>query len=168
MKSVKLFSKTVLGLFTLMLLVGALTGPVAAAPAQQDYSGLKYGLKRVELAVDALQDRIDNYSAAGDLTAEFIADEQANGYDTSDLEAALSDFRAKVNEAQALQATAAQVVDEKAGYDENGEVVDPRQAGETLKTAHRAIQDANQTMWSAGQDLRQALRDYRQSKRNNQ
>jgi hypothetical protein len=166
MKSVKLYGKTLLGLFTLVLLVGAMAGPAAAAQAEPDYSRLKYGLKRLELAVDALQDRIDNFTGAADLTAEFIADEQAKGYDTSELEAALRSFQAKIDEAQALQDTAAQAVEGKAGFDENGEVVDPQQAGETLKATHRAIQDANQTLFPAGQDLRQALRDYRQSKRN--
>ena len=60
---------------------------------------------------------------------------------------------------------AAEVLAEKAGFDEDGQVVDPRQAGDTLRTAHRSMQDAGETLRRAHQDFREAFRDYRQAKR---
>ena len=166
MKNSNFGLKSLLGIVVLTLLVGVWVAPAAAAPPdEQDYSGLKYGLKRALLQVDALQDYIDFAQANAELIEEFIQDEQDKGFDTSALEAALNELQAKIGEAQTLHAAAAQTLDEKAGFDENGEVVDPQQARDTLENAHHSMQDARQTLLRAQQDFRQALRDYRQGKR---
>jgi hypothetical protein len=168
MKHLNLAMKSLLGIMTLMLLVGMWVAPAAAAPpdeAEREYTGLKYALKWAVLRLDAQQDNIDNGRAMADLVEEFIADEQAAGNDTSALETALADARAKLDEAQAFHDTAAQILEEKAGYDDDGNVIDPLQARDTLKNAGRAMQDAAQTLRDARQDFHQAFRQYRQSKR---
>jgi len=55
---------------------------------------------------------------------------------------------------------------EKAGVDENGNVIDPAQARETLKNAHQKVREAAQILREAGQEFRQAMQEYRQNKRN--
>jgi ElaB/YqjD/DUF883 family membrane-anchored ribosome-binding protein len=166
-KHVNFVLKSLLGLVVLMLLVGALTAPALAAAKDEDgrdYAGLEYALKWMVLRLDAQQDNLDNARAAADLAEEYIADEQAAGYDTSALEAALADARAKLDEAQGFHDTAAQILEEKAGFDDEGNVVDPQQARDTLKNARQAMQDANQSLLEARRDFRRALQDYRQSK----
>ena len=170
MKQFNFLSKSLFSIIMLAIVVGAIAVPVAAAapPAQaeRDYTGLKYALKWLVLRADLQQDHLDHAQAGADLAAEFIAEEQAAGFDTSELEAALADFRASLTEAQGFHDTAAQILAEKAGFDSEGNVVDPRQARDTLKDAGRALQDSHQTLRIAGQDFRQAMRDYRQSKHN--
>ena len=166
MKNLNLVLKSGLGMVLVVLLFGVWGGPAAAAPPdQRDYSRLEYGLKLAQIRVDALQDVMDYAGRGADLAEEFIQDEQAAGHDTSVLEAALAGLRTKIDEAQTLHDDAAQTLDEKAGFDENGKVVDPQQARDTLENAHRAMQDATQTLRIGRQDFHQALRDYRQSKR---
>lgn len=167
MKSLSIAAKSLLGIVALMFVVGVWVSPAAAQTPERDYSQLAYGLKRAVLRLDALGDRIENITSAADLVEEYIQDEQAAGNDTTELEAALTAFRAKIVEAQGKYDEAAQTLDDKAGYDEDGQVTDPQQARQTLETANRAFQDANQALRIGGQDLRQAVRDYRQAKRLN-
>lgn len=166
MKTLQLGERSILGLLILVLLVGIWATPVAAAPAEQrDLTWLEYGLKRAQLWTDALQDRIDNLTGGGDLIEEFVADEREKGNDTSTMETALAAFRTKVGTAQELLNTAVQVLDNKGGFDENGEVVEPQQARETLKTARKAMLDTRQILSHAAPDLRRAMRDYLQGQR---
>lgn len=167
MKHLNFAVKALVGMVLVMLLVGIGAGPAAASsPVERDYSRLKYALDLALIRVDALQDQIDYILRGADVAEEFILDEQAAGHDTSELEMALDELQAKAGEAQALHDEAAQILDQKAGFDENGEVVDPQIARDTLQEAHRTLRDANQTLRQARQDFRQAMRDYRQSKRN--
>ena len=110
---------------------------------------------------EAVQARIDTTTALADIAEEFIADEQAKGFDTTKLEAALAAVRTQIDQAQTLQSTAARILADKAGFDANGQVVDPQQARQTLQTAHRTLQNADQTLRRARQDFRQAVQDYR-------
>ncbi len=166
MKQLNFVIKSLLGMVVLMLLVGVWVGPAAAAPpVEREYPGLEYALKYALIRVEALQAHIDYASASADLAEAYIQDEQAAGHDTSALTTALAEFQAKIDEAQALHDTTTQILDEKAGFDENGEVVDPEQALDTLKNARQTMQETNQTLRTAKQDFREALRDYRQSKR---
>ena len=167
MKSLSSVAKSLLVIVAMMFLGGVWVSPAAAQTPERDYSQLEYGLKRALIRLDALGDRIENITAAADLVEEYIQDEQAAGNETKEMEDALVDFRAKIVEAQANYDEAAQALDEKAGYDKDGQVTDPQQARETLETANRAFQDANQALRIGTQDLRQTVRDYRQDKRLN-
>jgi hypothetical protein len=167
MKHLNFAVKALVGMVLITLLVGIGAGPAAASspPVKRDYNGLKYALELALIRVDILQDQIDYIRRAADVAEEFIQDEQADGHDTSELEIALGELQDKAGEAQALHDEAVQILDEKAGFDENGEVVDQQLARNTLQESHRTMQDANQTLRRARQDFRQAMRDYRQSKR---
>ena len=166
MKSLNVVTKSLLATLIVVLLAGVWVMPTAAAePPERDYARLEYGLKLALIRADALQDKIDTASAVADVAEEFIAGEQEKGFDTGDLEAALSTFRTQIGEAQTLHDSAAQILDDKAGFNSDGQVVDPRQARDTLKNANRTMQDAGQTLVIARQDFRRAMRDYLQSRR---
>ncbi len=170
MKSLNVMAKSLLGIMVMLLLAGVWVMPAAAAepePPERDYSGLEYLLELALIRAEAQQDRLDTARAVADVAGEFIAEEQSKGFDTGKLEAALSTLRRQIEEAQSLHDTAAEVLANKAGFDEEGQVVDPRQARDTLATAHRSMRDAGETLRRAHQDFRQALRDYRQNKRGN-
>jgi hypothetical protein len=163
-------TKLLLGIMAVLVLAGVGVMPVAAAgpePAERDYSRLEYLLELALIRAEAQQDRLDTAGEVAAVAEAFIADEQEKGFDTNELEAALNTLRRQLEEAQALNDTADQVLADKAGFDEDGQVVDPQQARETLATAHRSMRDAGETLRRAHQDFRQALRDYRQSKRSN-
>jgi hypothetical protein len=170
MKSLTVLTKSLLGIMVMLLLTGVWVMPAAAAgpePQERDYSRLEYLLELSLIRADAQQDRLDSAGAVADVAEEFIADEQEKGFDTSELEAALNTLRRQIEEAQSLNDSADRVLADKAGFDEEGQVVDPQQARDTLATAHRSIRDAGETLRRAHQDFRQAFRDYRQSKRGN-
>ena len=170
MKALNVMTKSLLGIMGVLLLAGVWVMPAAAAgpePPERDFSRLEYLLKLSLIRAEAQQDRLDTAGEVADVAEEFIADEQEKGFDTSELEAALDTLRSQIAEAQALNDSADQVLAQKAGFDEKGQVVDPQQARDTLETAGRSMRDAGETLHRAHQDFRQAFRDYRQSKRNN-
>ena len=170
MKSLNVLTKSLLGMMSVLLLAGVWVMPAAAAgpePVERDYSRLAYLLELAVIRAEAQQDRIDTAGEVAGVAEGFIADEQARGFDTSELEAALATLRRQIEAAQALNDSADRVLADKAGFDGDGQVVDPQQARDTLETAHRSMRDAGETLHRAHQDFRQALRDYRQSKRNN-
>jgi hypothetical protein len=170
--------KVILGLALLALLAGvwvmspAAQQPEAQPPERQrpapqrpgDGNGAKYAYKLALLHLDAQQDRIDHARAAAELAAEYIADEQAAGYDTAVLEEALADLRAKLDEAQGHQNLAAEILEEGAGFDDEGNVTDPRLARQTMRDGREAMRDAAEAMREGHRDFREALHEYRQSK----
>lgn len=167
MKASNLFTKLLVGMVVVVLLASVWVMPAAAQAPERNYARLEYGLELAVVRVAALQDRIDIASAYTNVAAQFIADEQAHGFDTGQLEAALTTLQANIDEAQTLHDSAAQLLTEKEGFDSDGKVVDPAQARDTLQNAYRTGQDAGQTLRLARQDFRQVMRDYLQAKRQN-
>jgi hypothetical protein len=167
MKTLNLVTKLVVGMVVVVLLAGMWVMPAAAQAPERSYIRLEYGLKLALVRVDALQDRVDTANAYAGVAAQFIADEQAQGFDTSQLEIALATLQTEIDEAQTLHDSAAQLLAEKDGFDGDGKVVDPEKARDTLKNAYRTIQDADQTLRLARQEFRQAMRDYLEAKRQN-
>jgi hypothetical protein len=166
MKHATLVTKSLMGLAMLAFLVGVWVAPaLAAAPDNQEHRGLEYRLKWALLRVDVLQDHLDNAGEAAVLLQELIADEQADGHDTSILDEALDAFQSSRGTAQDLRDTAAQILNDKVGFDDEGKVVDPQAARETLKSARETMNEARKTMREARQDLREAMREYRQTRR---
>jgi hypothetical protein len=140
MKSLNVVTKSLLATLIVVLLAGVWVMPAAVAePSEPNYPRLEYGLKLALIRADALQDKIDTASAAADVAEEFIAGEQEKGFDIGDLEVALSTFRTQIGEAQTWHDSAAQILDDKAGFDSDGQVVDLRQARDTLKNTNRTM-----------------------------
>ncbi len=93
----------------------------------------------------------------------YIANQKAQGQDTSSLEAALATYQQQLAAAQASHTTAANVLAAHAGFDNSGKVTNPALARQTLTDAQQALSDAHITLMQAGADLRKALNDYRQT-----
>ena len=171
MKTSNYAVKSLFGIVIFVMLVGVWVAPAAAAgpdeQAQRDHARLEYGLKWMLIRVDALQDRLDNAGEAADLVAEVIADEQQAGHDTTILEDALADYRSSLDAAQDAHDRAAQILSDKAGFNDDGTVEDPQQARDTLKSARETIREARETMREGRKDLREAMREYRQNRRDN-
>lgn len=160
-----MMTKFLVGLMLAAVIGGLWTGPAAAAdPPAREYTRLEYALKYGLIRLDALQDRIDTTTEVVDLAEALAAEQRAEGYDTTDLEAALVDIRTQIAEAQQLHDDSARILEEKAGFDDAGQVIDPEQAVDTLKAAGRTMREAHQTLRQARQDLRQALAEYRRSR----
>ena len=158
------------GMVALVVLVGAWAVPVVAAPRQLEqerhpYQG-KYVYKRALLRVDVQHDRIKHALAAADLVEEYLADEEAAGYDTSGMEVALVELRGKLVEAQGHNETAAQILVDGAGFDEEGYATDPEQAKETMRSANEEMREAGRALHEGNREFRQAFREYHRSKRN--
>lgn len=167
MKALNFVSKLLVGMAVVVLLAGAGVMPAAAQAPEREYVRLEYGLKLALVRADALQDRVDTANGYAEVSAQFIADEQAQGFDTSQLAAALATLQAEIAEAQTRHDSTAQLLADKDGFDGDGKVIDPEKARETLKNAYRTMQDADQTLRLARQEFRQAMRDYLQAKRQN-
>jgi hypothetical protein len=161
----------------LMVLVGVWAVPVAAAPqataalaprrpdqGRHPYQG-KYVYKRALLRVDMQHDRIKHAQAAADLVEEYLADEEAAGYDTSAMEVALSELRGRLTEAQDHNETAAQILEDGAGFDEEGYATDPEQARETMRSANEEMREAGRALREGNREFRRAFHKYRRSKR---
>jgi len=167
--------KLMFGMIAMILLVGAWVVPAAAAPPatstadevfqERDFTSGKYAFRLMLIRLDALQDAIDNARAAAELVEEFIADEQAAGYDTAVLETGLRNLRAKLAEAQGHHDRAAAILQEYLGFDDGGTITDPQQARETMKNARDAMREAIRDLRDGRRGFREALQKYRQSKR---
>lgn len=139
---------------------------VAVREARQErypYRG-KYVYKMALLRVDVQHDRIEHAQTAADLAEEYLADEEAAGYDTSAMETALVELRGKLREAQSHNEAAAQILEDGAGFDEEGYATDPEQARETMRTAGEEMREAGRALREGNRDFRRAFREYRRSK----
>jgi hypothetical protein len=143
------------------------TAAAPRAPEQErhPYRG-KYVYKMAVLRAEVQHDRIRHAQAAADLTEEYFADEKAAGNDTSAMETALVKLRGKLTEAEGHNETAAQILADGAGFDEEGYATDPEQARETMRTANEEMREAGRALREGNREFRQAFREYRRSKRN--
>lgn len=185
--------RLIVGMVALMVLVGVWAVPAAAAPRppapvaprpptavalwpptavalrepeqeRHPHRG-KYAYGRALLRAEVQQDRIRHAQAAADLVEEYLADEEAAGYDTSVVESALVELHGKLTEAQGHNETAAQILEDGAGFDEQGYATDPEQARETMRAANEEMKEAGRTLHEGNREFRQAFREYRRSKR---
>jgi hypothetical protein len=170
MKHLNFVMKSILSIVVVIVMTSLWVGAAAAAGPnnqQRDSQALKYGLKVALIRLETQQNNLNTAQKAADVAAEFIQDEKAAGRDTSALETALANLRAKLDEAQTAHDQAAQILKDKAGFDADGNVTDPDQARETLQSARQSMQKAADALRDGRQAFQKAMRDYRQSKRNN-
>jgi hypothetical protein len=100
--------------------------------------------------------------AGADKLAQLIEKAKANGVDTSDLEAALAQYKGQLARAGHSHDEAAAILDAHAGFNGGGKVTDAAQALETVKSAGSALREAAQVMTGAAKDLRAAVRAWRE------
>jgi len=142
----------------------ALAADVAAPPAQ-DGARLSLLLERVQLAYESQSYRIDLAHQSAELTQEWIDLLASEGHDTTDLEAALSEFNRLVSEAEGYHDDAGAILASPAGFDSDGNVTDRQQAVNTLREAGQALRDSHRDLVDATITLHRAIQDYRQALR---
>ena len=106
-------------------------------------------LERAGQRAARIQERIDNL--------------KSQGKDTSKLEEALADFRAGIASAQSFFNAAKGILDARAGFDANGNVVDLAAARGTVREAGKAERQFFQAMRKAVRELLRDIREYRKS-----
>jgi hypothetical protein len=107
---------------------------------------------RLEMAREAIidaQERIDELNAEGE--------------DTTAIEEALAKFSAQVEAAQSSWNAASSILNEGAGSDGPGQVIDQEQARATIHSAGQALQDTGRILRPAAADFRHAARQFRQA-----
>ncbi|KAA3659914.1 MAG: hypothetical protein DWQ04_20880 [Chloroflexi bacterium] len=152
-------------------LAGFLAMPSAEVHAQDNTPGenlndlLSRGLTRLQTASTNLQNRLDKTADIFTRGEEWIAKLQADGVDTAVLETALATYKEQVATSQELADAAAQILDEHAGFDDDGNVTDRQEAANTLRQAGRNLRDSHRTLRDATIDLRRTVNDFRREHR---
>ena len=85
---------------------------------------------------------------------------KANGKDTQALEAALTAFKSKKDEAFKVHEAAAAILEEHKGFDKGYKVTDPALARETIKSANEKMTEARKIAGPAYRDFMKVLREW--------
>lgn len=133
---------------------------VQALPTQ-DPMYLSNLLKREQLALNNQAVRLEKSEEVADTTQTYINEQKGKGKDTSNLESALSTYRAAIASANSYHAEAESTLAHPAGFNSNGNVADLETARQTVHSASQSLRQAHVTMTNASLTLRQALQDYR-------
>jgi hypothetical protein len=126
---------------------------------------LEFAYLRLQHAAQGLALHLDHAGEVADFIEAWIQTLGDEGQDVSELEAALEEFEAALAEALGFYQQAADVLNEHAGFDENGKVIDRQQAAETVRAAGRSLRDGRRALKEGVIDLRRAVRDWRRDHR---
>jgi membrane-associated HD superfamily phosphohydrolase len=126
---------------------------------------LQHLLTQELLLLSIQEDRLQLAREEAANAQQRIDEEKTAGKDTTAIQSALDTFKSQIEVAQSFWNTARSILDAKAGFDANGQVVDREQARETLREADRALRDAGHTLRDAAAVFRRAVRDYWRSQR---
>jgi len=154
-------------------LAGFLAIPSADVHAQDNTPGenlndlLSRGLTRLQTTSTNLQGRLDKTDELITRGEEWIAKLQADGVETAVLEEALDTYREQVAASQELADAAAEILDEHAGFDDEGNVTGRQEAANTLRQAGRNLRDSHRTLRDASIDLRRTVNDFRRDQQGN-
>lgn len=96
---------------------------------------------------------------------EWIVKLQEQGVDTAELEDALADLEIALVSSEALKAEGDAILDEHAGFDDDGNVIDPQVAGDTLEAVKAKFREAKQTLHEAGRNLKHTVKRFRRDHR---
>lgn len=138
--------------------------PAAPDPERRD-ERLARLFEREQNWLEAQADHLARAAEAVDKTQAFIEKAQAEGKDTSGLEAALDDFRSRLAEAQAAHQAAEAILAAHPGFDDAGAVTDPQLARQTVVDAGYELREAHFQLRQGERDLRHALREFRRANR---
>jgi hypothetical protein len=126
---------------------------------------LEFAYLRLQQAAEGQAMRLDHAGDIVEFVHEWIDELAAQGEDVTLLQDGLDAFRAAIDEAQNYQRQAQAVLDEHAGFDEKGKVVDRQQAVETVRQAGRALRDGHRALKDGTIQLRRAVNDWRRQHR---
>jgi hypothetical protein len=122
---------------------------------------LEFAYLRLQHAVEDLALHLGHADEVADFVQGWVDELAADEKDVSGLQAGLDAFEAKLAEARGHYETAKAVLDEHAGFDEDGKVTDRDVARETLRAAGRSLRDARRALKDGAIELRRAVRDWR-------
>lgn len=173
------FRKTILstlplyGVLRLFAIVAVLTlaamptANVAAAPAEEQTSNER--LERVWARQLRLYERMGRRFEQADIftarVQELIDRARSNGKDVSSVEAALEAFEAALEDAHPIYESIKGIVNSHQGFDENGKVIDPAKAQETVLSMREKFQEIKTAMNGTGKALHDAIRAFREANR---
>jgi hypothetical protein len=161
----------VVGVFTPLGVQPAYAAPVVAdPPPPAEEAGLRGGAlklayQRLQGVEARTQGAIDKARSGADRLGNLIDQAKERGRDASALEGALASFRASMDSAQAKHDQGAAILATHAGFDDQGEVTDIKEARGTVRGAGKEFRDAGKTMASALRALHAAIRDWRKANR---
>ncbi len=135
--------------------------PPSAERSRDRGTWLEKALEREKDWLARQSDNLAKAEAGADKLAGLIEQAKANGVDTSDLEAALAQFRGQIGSAKHAHDEAAAILDAHAGFNGGGKVTDAAQALETVKSAGSALREAARVMVGAAKDLHAAVQAWR-------
>ena len=104
---------------------------------------------RADEFVERVQDRIDRA--------------RENGKDVSAVQAALDSFEAALKEAKPIYESITGIVNSHQGFDEDGKVIDPEKAQETVKAMREKFQEIKDLMNGTRKALREAIKAFREA-----
>lgn len=139
--------------------------PVAQEGGEDANTRLEHIYERLLLALDTQAWRFQYATELVDRAQQWIDLLIEQGFDVTELEAALAAYQDGLAEAQSYHDEAAAILAEHAGFDEEGHVVDREAAIETLREAGQALREAHRTLVEALADFREAVREWREDLR---
>jgi len=113
------------------------------------YEKIGNGFERDEEFTDRVQNLIDGA--------------KENGKDVSAVQAALDAFEAALKDAHPVYESGKGIVNSHQGFDENGKVIDPEKAKETVQAMGEKLKEIKDAMGGTGKALREAIRDFREA-----
>ena len=166
-----LAATAVVGVFTPLGVQPAYAAPIVADPpppaegAGLRGAALKQAYQRLQVVEARTQGAIDRARSGANRLENLIDQAKERGRDASALQAALASFRASMDSAQAKHDQGAAILATHAGFDEQGQVTEVKEAWETVRGAGREFREAGKTMASALRALHAAIRDWREANR---
>lgn len=158
-----IFAATVTTAPTTLALAAPETPATAAVPVRAPEERLERLLKREQLVLNHLEKRLTRAGEVTTRVGEYVDRQKSAGKDTSTLEEALAALRTAISSAQSSYDEAQRILEAKAGFDENGEVIDRTQAKTTVQTAGKAARECLLTLRKARHDVVRAIREYRKA-----
>jgi len=172
MKTMMLFKNSVLVALIAALAFAALplmnasaasqAGPFGGALGSAGDTRLETGWARMHVTYDRLGRLFDSSNLRIERTQKFIKRLNAQGVDTTDLQAALDAFEAAVKAANPLYQSAKGILNSHHGFDEAGLVVDHGKAAQTVKDMGDKLRSIRDAMNDTGKALRDLTQQYRQ------
>lgn len=166
-----------------LAVLGMAFASIAAAPSPVDTSGipaqevppsdesgvvqrpprpevLEQAYQRLVKALEAQKERLQRAEQQIPNWESKIAKLKQKGLDTSALEKALANFKDSLMKARQSHGEAAIILAQHPGFDENGKVVDLKQAAQTIREAGKAIRETNRIMENAVREMLRAFREF--------
>jgi len=163
----KFFKKTILFALAAALALSALPFPSVFAAGQNDPSAPSQNqlsnarLERIWARQLRIYHRLGRRDEMIDRIQRLIDRAKEKGKDASAVQASLEAFEAAAKDAQPIYESMKGIVSAHQGFDENGKVIDPIQARETIQAMRSTMQEIKTTMDGTSRALRQAIGDFR-------